>query len=499
MKHSLISLLLIGLGVSTTVAQEYEYVPLVREGVKWVYSYVRYQNSADPSLPHGVTELNLELKGDTIIGGKTYKAMHKYYGDAINEDNDTVPIYLREEDKVVYGIVPDGKRYADCRICCCDNYYSSEIKNGKEFVMYDFNDPSTFLRANYWLFKMYESDGLNPLRFTDTITINDKKVNRYVYDWEACFIEGIGFDSARYGYLLAYLYPQSMSRDDDFLLRYVIEDGKVIYRSAHTYDSLSGLLRIARPDVKWVNEHVTVSQGDTVCYYYTYQFEPQEESRWDDYYCYYSSVSDSSTDSVVSICRNDGWIFYGYNNSMLSPIIENGDNLIEFNGHNLLYTFEKPDICSYYLRNYYIEYQNGSFLNHNNFIEVEPLEIEGVECSRYAYIDENGEPLAYVVEGIGFDSRDMGDLLTPFTRQPDPDADYQEWCGLSHVVKDGQIIYKGMRYRHGAFEGIDETVADMTQRPADPNYYNLMGQPVGKDVPTSPGIYIHNGKKIVVR
>ena len=506
MKKTILFTLLALLGMTQAVAQDYEYVPLVREGVKWVYSYVRYQNSADPSLPHGVTKLNLELKGDTIIGGKTYKAMHKYFGDAINEENDTIPIYLREEDKVVYGIVPDGKIYGDCAICCGDNGYSSEIKNGEEFVMYDFNDLATLLRANSTLFILAEAfaeeDGdPNPLRFTDTITINDKKVKRYVYYCfgDLCFIEGIGFDSKVYGYLLAYLYPQSMSRDDDFFLSHVIEDGKVIYRSAVTYDSSAGLLRMARPDVKWINEHVTVSQGDTVCYYYTYEFEPTESIIWDDYYCYYSSVPDSPTDSVVSICRNDGWRFYGYNNSMLSPIIGNGNNLIDFYDHNLLYAFDKPDISSYYLRNYYIYHQNGSFLNRNNFIEVEPLEIEGVECSRYAYIDEQGNTVAYVVEGIGFDSRDMGDLLTPFTRRPDPTADYQEWCGLSHVVKDGQIIYKGMRYRHGAFEGIDETVADRTQRPADPNYYNLMGQPVGKDVPTSPGIYIHNSKKIVVR
>jgi len=58
--------------------------------------------------------------------------------------------------------------------------------------------------------------------------------------------------------------------------------------------------------------------------------------------------------------------------------------------------------------------------------------------------------LAYIVQGIGFDSRDMGDLLTPFTRKPDPDADYQEYCGLSHVIKDGKIIYKGSHFNPNA-------------------------------------------------
>ena len=111
---------------------------------------------------------------------------------------------------------------------------------------------------------------------------------------------------------------------------------------------------------------------------------------------------------------------------------------------------------------------------------------------------EDGEPLAYIVEGIGFDSYDMGDLLTPFTCRPDPEADYQEWCGLSHVVKDGQIIYKGMRYREGVVTGIDEAVADKTKRTLDPRYYDLMGRTVGTEVPTTPGIYIHQGKKICV-
>ena len=130
---------------------------------------------------------------------------------------------------------------------------------------------------------------------------------------------------------------------------------------------------------------------------------------------------------------------------------------------------------------------------------IEPIEIDGHICNRYAYVKENGDTMCYVVEGIGFDSRNMGDLLTPFTRESDPDADYQEYWGLCHVVKDGQIIYKGMRYTPDNMTGIDEVVADQPHpHQHDDNYYNLMGQPVGKSLPATPGIYIHQGKKICV-
>ena len=39
--------------------------------------------------------------------------------------------------------------------------------------------------------------------------------------------------------------------------------------------------------------------------------------------------------------------------------------------------------------------------------------------------------------------------------------------------------------------------AEATAAPDD--YYNLMGQPVGKNQPSLPGIYIHHGNKILVR
>ena len=463
MKKTLLLSILALLGMSQVAAQEYEYVPLVREGVKWIYYYVNSDEiyPPDPNLAIGTVYLTLELKGDTIINGKTYKVMHKYHGSSINVNSDTIPICLREEDKIVYGIVPEGKTYHDCPISCYGNeMVYSQIINGDEFILYDFNDPVAFGYNNSYFFQYYDEMGINPYKFDDIVIINEHKAKRYVFSCSGdfCFIEGIGFDGLTDGYLLAYKYSRFWS-DPIFCLSHVVENGQIIYRSARSInnDTTDVYLPIARPDVQWVNEHVTICNGDTTRYYYTYRFELVGNNSLD-YNCYYSSQDELSpyTDSIVSQGSETMYKFFCKQNKMLEPFQENGSNMINFDCTNtmdhvyILYQFDQSDISSFCLLNYYIDYQEGDWLNRENFVQLEPLTIEGVSCSRYAYINEQGDTAAYVVEGIGFDSRDMGDLLTPFTRKPDPNADYQEWCGLSHVIKDGKIIYKGMRFNPNA-------------------------------------------------
>ena len=291
MKKTLLLTLLALLSMTQAAAQEYEYVPFVREDVKWVYFYENYDNiiPANPDLAIGTVFLNLEFKGDTVINGKTYKAMHKYFGDAINEENDTVPVYLREEDKVVYGIVPDHRSYADCPIglFIFEDYFFEKLFYNEEFVLYDFNDPAAFLNG----FFPDESEPMFYNESVDTIVVGKHQVRR-------------------------------------------------MNCSVH---------------------HLS-----------TYEF----------------------------------------------------------------------------------------------------------------------------IEGIGCDAIDLpGYTLFPFR----PIGIGYNYFALSHVIEDNEIIYKGKHYRDDIHVGIDEVVADKTRRPLDPNYYNLMGQPMGKNVPTTPGIYIHLGKKIVVR
>ena len=273
-------------------------------------------------------------------------------------------------------------------------------------------------------------------------------------------------------------------------------------------------LPITREGVKWVNEKVIVNNGDTTCYYYKYEFSGDDSTCTNlsgviNKACYYYTGHHLNVESDSLIAGLlDSYCVTCFRNDAYFKNLREGRMMMKFHsyldgGTVQLYLFGSDYGCDDYYMDimYYLELDGFTelFLTRDNFKKVDPITIEGTECERYAYIGEDGDTLAYVVEGIGFDSRDMGDLLTPFTRRPDPTADYQEWCGLCHVVKDGKVIYKGMRYSPNNMTGIDEVVADKVNRPLDANYYDLMGRRMGTEVPMTPGIYIHQGKKIVVR
>ena len=505
MKKTLLISILALLGISQAWAQEYEYVPFVREGVKWVYAisdYQWYDYDNNPANGDFIAHRTLELRGDTVINGKLYKAMHKCVDDEISEPSDVVPIYLREKDKKVYGIVPDGVSYFDAPIgdfCFGTEEYFNAISSGEEFLLYDFQDP-----VAYWdsVYHHSASDFLEHL-YTDTIEIGHHKAKRYRFGHYGDFqiIEGIGLIGYN-SYPLGFFLPISTGvHGEYFWLETVIEDGEVIYGSER-----DKYMPLIREGVKWVNERVVVHDGDTVCQYYTYEFKGLHPKKDQYNRCYkalyrYEGLNhelDVETDSIVAGLREYGTLVTYDVNEPLALTVSQDRNMINSNINNALYWLATYP-SGWMNRFYYINYQREPFLSDDNFIKVDPIEIDGFKCSRLAYIDAQGDTAAYIVESIGFDSYDMGDLLTPFTRKPDPDAEYQEWCGLSHVIRDGKIIYKGRRYRPGASTGVGEAVTDRRTRVTDGNYYNLMGQPVGKEVPTTPGIYIHNGKKIVVR
>lgn len=241
-------------------------------------------------------------------------------------------------------------------------------------------------------------------------------------------------------------------------------------------------LPIVREGVKWVNEKVIINHGDTTRYYYCYEFSGIDST---EYYtediihaCYYytDGTLDVDSDSLIAGLIDRGAVSF-YRNNAYERVHTEGRTLFSLasimepmENRTVLYWFSDGYTpIDYYLLCQEWDEIDPPVLTRANFTEVEPIEIEGHSCSRYAYVKENGDTMCYVVEGIGFDSRNMGDLLTPFTREPDPDADYQEYCGLSHVVKDGKIIYKGMRYNPALFEDPGDVNGDGEINIADAN------------------------------
>lgn len=112
--------------------------------------------------------------------------------------------------------------------------------------------------------------------------------------------------------------------------------------------------------------------------------------------------------------------------------------------------------------------------------------IDKEQCNSYSDKSNN---IVYV-EGIG--ACDLGTLLFP-TWECIPGTVYSN-SYLSHVTnKEGQIVYTS---RFSPFSGIDDVEVEKAKN--DNQYYNIKGQVVDiKSVPA--GIYIHNGKKVIVK
>ena len=472
----LITLLLALLGLTQAAAQEYEYVPFVREGVKWVYGYDNPFYEDVLNMPDGCCYFAFEMKGDTVYEGKHYKPVKLYYinydGEEIEQD--FTPIWLREEDKVVYACHLDGMCYPQCPVgyfnfVAEDDKAHSTSKN--EFVLYDFNDPVT-LYQDEWMWEYMDYLG------TDTVNVGAHNCKRHKYmdnyGFEFFITEGVGCDGK--GMPLFYFPAPITGMQVGYGLSHVIENGEIVYKGKWFNDG-DLYMPLLREGVKWVYEKVMVHEGDTTCYYYTYEISgmhPNHPNYSPDYHACHYYIGNGYTDmnldndSLIAAVYEFYSIFDCYENHALIATVNAGKNMLNYrtptSGLQVLYWgLGQYDSMMGSLKDDLIENQREPYFSDENLVMADPIVIENCKCSRLAYLNEQGDTLAYVVEGIGFDSYDMGDLLTPFTLKSDPNADYQEWCGLSHVIKDGKIIYKGMRYRnlYGDVDGDGEvTIAD---------------------------------------
>ena len=191
-------------------AQEYEYIPFVREGVQWVNILLYPSGIISPE--HFVTYVD-EFKGDTVINDMVYKKMYRTVGeynrDSLMSDHTPgdigtphVPFLIaccREKDKKVYCIYSEqyNNILDNNTICYALGKESENFAVSNEWLMYDFEDPVNFFMNE--VTSGYYRSGFT-IALTDTITINNTTRKYYAithYYGKVGFeleyiIEGIG-------------------------------------------------------------------------------------------------------------------------------------------------------------------------------------------------------------------------------------------------------------------------------------------------------------------
>ena len=457
------------------------YVPFVREGVKWVYGY---QNDGAAGLPQGRHLLTLELKGDTVIGGKTYKAMHKYSGEAINEKDDTVPVYLREEGKVVYAIMPEPRFYDDCPVMLPLKDDWSRLVAGEECVLYDFRKGCGELLFNPEFSSNYTYN------HKDSILVGDFAAKRECLEFngESCYIiDGVGFDSKSMGYTLGY-FSQNTAAAPAFFLSHVIEGGKIIYKGLNYQGKPDALpegydyVPFVREGVKWVyyydNPYGPNGYCDVDRQYYS--FEMTDDVLIGDKY--YKPVvlthyldkegNDKEVESFTPVyLREEGKVVYAIQPDGKLHIecpagfgrIVNGQplgGLPQTTGTSEYVLYDFNDAQGLYGNAWWTEYLRTEIITvDEHLVQAHRYKTKYYQTPSISdyYLND------HIVEGIGYDGI-AGMPLFYFMHSTAPSGGSINY-GLCHVVKDGQIIYKGAGYDPDITIGIDGPV----QLPGDYN------------------------------
>ena len=304
MKKIIIISLLAVFGLSLWASEECEYVPFVREGVKWVYVYQGPRQGDENSREDKY--YTLEMKGDTVIGGKSYKPMHLYSGDSISESNDSVPVYLREEDKVVYAIIPEGRSYPECPVGF------STVTPGVEFFLYDFNVPESDIEVGrHHIVSDYHRFHISKV---DTLQVGHRICRRYCDFTNVYYfiIDGYGYAGHASGTPLALGGECRMS--------HIIEDGELVFKT-HLYQEDEPedyeYVPFVREGVKWnywcrFPYHPQLGEQCVECRY-TLELRGDSVINGKSYkalHCYSGDAINEEHDTVVVYLREENKVVY---------------------------------------------------------------------------------------------------------------------------------------------------------------------------------------------
>ena len=99
--------LTLSLRLGAKAPADYEYVPIVREGVEWVYDWSYYNPTIEG-------RFFLQFSGDSIINGKTYKVCYRYHTPELHKEE--LLAYDFNVELNGYVRLPNGQEYPIDRI-----------------------------------------------------------------------------------------------------------------------------------------------------------------------------------------------------------------------------------------------------------------------------------------------------------------------------------------------------------------------------------------------
>ena len=390
-------------------AQEADYQPLVREGVKWV-NHSQYVYSDDEVYFGPVNTYTITLRGDTSI---TSPSGTHQYKQVIHSMYPWRNIFMRESEQKVY--VLDSETYGP----------------DEEFLLYDFSDDNEA--------KLYSPEGVETTYVREgTVDINGHSCRVYKgnFGW---LVESVGLVSRCDGDMILPRWARVAGGEDNYGLDHLEDvDGNIIYK-APWYEEPTTCMPLVREGVVWhyawyeldfedgnlvsrrlIDKKVQFCGDTTVCgitYKKCFHYDTEQ-------------LADNSTPSILAREENGQVIFTGGPRDILSL---NGP-YYDLTGEYILYDFS--DLLGFFAKLEQVDH---------------PLEFGPpvIESTWMVLVDQDSvmryhTNLGDYVESVGMDGEHAGFFDMPHGVLG---ADGVWLDGLIMLTDlDGNVLYKGHYY-----------------------------------------------------
>ena len=506
MKKLILSMVLAAITALPLLADDSsDYVPIVREGVEWGHKVTRIVPVivTDKGWYSGVYDIfyREQLKGDTVINGKTYKKCYRYRENELDLKTANLISFMREENRKVYCIV--NSEYSREANWSVDNGVYSYFEE-QESLVYDMNAK---VGEVFKIRKPYFDYVVKSI--TDTIIGGTHRRVFNFKDHGGKFIEGFGLLSPimdDFGIPFQDIPASTFYNEQhvtyekniggDIVLKTEYFDGNDPMLNNHKY------IPVVREGIEWGHKAV-ISDGDgkkTVFYREQLKGDTIIDGKtYKKCYRYTGSKLDTATASLISFMREENRMVYVRANTDASQLGKFGlDDAVTYEEGKDAYVYdfrtETSDNVMYNsaTENHGMLYKNLAFvkIGETNRRQYDTYELQEDSSYDISYIHKGA-----VLEGIGAIDGYPCDFGLPYQRQQDNEERYITY----EKNVGGEIVYKTEYFDANDPAIRPEGVAQVIDGAADVRVYGtdgaavIDGDGVGYAVYSADGLQVATG------